>query len=251
MWRRGPHVAFLGHYVPLWQAAKFSLTRCVRLRICTQFEKDRMRQENVDYTVESRSAYMSLSEAKKSHDMKQHRFSLFLGGLLLSPLPFDHCYSHPPAMSSGGFNAELILGLALVGTLLASCFPSDSMFLGALAVAVIKKDMTPEEYISKDPEIWSKHLKAKTELHQTVIDRCLKLLVQKQLPKSIEAIRMPVFSINPPSDSDETSAGLESDQSDNERSHSKKCKRGSGNIKELSSSSSRRNKSLTADRTAN
>ncbi|KAI6003441.1 RNA polymerase Rpc34 subunit-domain-containing protein [Pisolithus orientalis] len=29
--------------------------------------------------------------------------------------------------------------------------------------------------------IWTKHLKAKTELHQTVIDRCLKSLVQKQL----------------------------------------------------------------------
>lgn len=38
--------------------------------------------------------------------------------------------------------------------------------------------------------IWTKHLKAKTELHQTVIDRCLKSLVQKQLVKSIKAVRV-------------------------------------------------------------
>lgn len=38
--------------------------------------------------------------------------------------------------------------------------------------------------------IWTKHLKAKTELHQTVIDRCLKALVQKQLVKAIKAVRV-------------------------------------------------------------
>lgn len=38
--------------------------------------------------------------------------------------------------------------------------------------------------------IWTKHLKAKTELHQTVIDRCLKSLVQKQLVKAIKAVRV-------------------------------------------------------------
>lgn len=38
--------------------------------------------------------------------------------------------------------------------------------------------------------IWTKHLKAKTELHQTVIDRCLKSLVHKQLVKSIKAVRV-------------------------------------------------------------
>ena len=40
------------------------------------------------------------------------------------------------------------------------------------------------------PGIWTKHLKAKTELHQTVIDRCLKSLVQKHLVKSIKAVRV-------------------------------------------------------------
>ena len=38
--------------------------------------------------------------------------------------------------------------------------------------------------------IWTKHLKAKTELHQTVIDRCLKSLVHKQLVKAIKAVRV-------------------------------------------------------------
>jgi hypothetical protein len=41
--------------------------------------------------------------------------------------------------------------------------------------------------------IWTKHLKAKTELHQTVIDRCLKSLVQKQLIKSVKGVK--VFSL--------------------------------------------------------
>ncbi|KAI0828172.1 RNA polymerase Rpc34 [Trametes gibbosa] len=45
----------------------------------------------------------------------------------------------------------------------------------------VKKDMSGEEsmilsYIqaAANEGIWTKHLKAKTELHQTVIDRCLK-----------------------------------------------------------------------------
>ncbi|KAI6033591.1 hypothetical protein PISMIDRAFT_110158 [Pisolithus microcarpus 441] len=66
----------------------------------------------------------------------------------------------------------------------------------------IKKDMTPEEAMvlshiqaSGNEGIWTKHLKAKTELHQTVIDRCLKSLAQKQLVKSIKAVRHPTRKI--------------------------------------------------------
>ncbi|KAG6333107.1 hypothetical protein ID866_5982 [Astraeus odoratus] len=66
----------------------------------------------------------------------------------------------------------------------------------------IKKDMSPEESMvlshiqtSGNEGIWTKHLKAKTELHQTVIDRCLKSLVQKQLVKSIKAVRHPTRKI--------------------------------------------------------
>ena len=44
--------------------------------------------------------------------------------------------------------------------------------------------------------IWTKHLKAKTELHQTVIDRCLKSLVQKQLIKSVKGVKVfPLVSL--------------------------------------------------------
>ncbi|KAF8842852.1 hypothetical protein BDN67DRAFT_898486 [Paxillus ammoniavirescens] len=64
------------------------------------------------------------------------------------------------------------------------------------------KDMTGEEAMvlshiqsSGNEGIWTKHLKAKTELHQTVIDRCLKSLVQKQLVKSIKAVRHPTRKI--------------------------------------------------------
>ncbi|KAI6100010.1 RNA polymerase Rpc34 subunit-domain-containing protein [Pisolithus croceorrhizus] len=66
----------------------------------------------------------------------------------------------------------------------------------------IKKDMSPEEAMvlghiqaSGNEGIWTKHLKAKTELHQTVIDRCLKSLAQKQLVKSIKAVRHPTRKI--------------------------------------------------------
>ena len=38
--------------------------------------------------------------------------------------------------------------------------------------------------------IWTKHLKAKTELHQTVIDRCLKSLTQKQLIKAVKSVKV-------------------------------------------------------------
>ncbi|KAG9307967.1 RNA polymerase Rpc34 subunit-domain-containing protein [Chiua virens] len=66
----------------------------------------------------------------------------------------------------------------------------------------VKKDMSGEESMvlshiqaSGNEGIWTKHLKAKTELHQTVIDRCLKSLVQKQLVKSIKAVRHPTRKI--------------------------------------------------------
>ncbi|KAF8452535.1 RNA polymerase Rpc34 [Boletus edulis BED1] len=66
----------------------------------------------------------------------------------------------------------------------------------------VKKDMSGEEAMvlghiqaSGNEGIWTKHLKAKTELHQTVIDRCLKSLVQKQLVKSIKAVRHPTRKI--------------------------------------------------------
>ncbi|KAF9224757.1 hypothetical protein BS17DRAFT_778990 [Gyrodon lividus] len=66
----------------------------------------------------------------------------------------------------------------------------------------VKKDMSGEEAMvlshiqaSRNEGIWTKHLKAKTELHQTVIDRCLKSLVQKQLVKSIKAVRHPTRKI--------------------------------------------------------
>ncbi|EJD07394.1 uncharacterized protein FOMMEDRAFT_164375 [Fomitiporia mediterranea MF3/22] len=61
-----------------------------------------------------------------------------------------------------------------------------------------KKDLAGEELLvlnhiqaASNEGIWTKHLKTKTELHQTVIDRCLKSLVHKQLIKSITNIKYP------------------------------------------------------------
>ncbi|KAI0767237.1 RNA polymerase Rpc34 subunit-domain-containing protein [Fomes fomentarius] len=66
----------------------------------------------------------------------------------------------------------------------------------------VQKNMSGEEamilsYIqaAKDEGIWTKHLKAKTELHQTVIDRCLKSLVQKQLIKAVKSVKYPTRKI--------------------------------------------------------
>lgn len=38
--------------------------------------------------------------------------------------------------------------------------------------------------------IWTKHLKGKTELHQTIITRCLKALEGKQLIKSVKSVKV-------------------------------------------------------------
>ncbi|TDL17078.1 hypothetical protein BD410DRAFT_776494 [Rickenella mellea] len=37
--------------------------------------------------------------------------------------------------------------------------------------------------------IWTKHLKSKTNIHQTVIDHCLKILVQKRLVKRVPSVQ--------------------------------------------------------------
>ncbi|KAI0057324.1 hypothetical protein BV25DRAFT_1995044 [Artomyces pyxidatus] len=66
----------------------------------------------------------------------------------------------------------------------------------------IKKGMSGEENMVLshiqavgNQGIWTKHLKAKTELHQTVIDRCLKSLTQKQLIKSVKGVKYPTRKI--------------------------------------------------------
>ncbi|KAF9781359.1 RNA polymerase Rpc34 subunit-domain-containing protein [Thelephora terrestris] len=43
--------------------------------------------------------------------------------------------------------------------------------------------------------IWTKHLKGKTDLHQTVIDRCIKTLTQKQLIKAVKSVKHPTRKI--------------------------------------------------------
>jgi len=60
----------------------------------------------------------------------------------------------------------------------------------------VKKDLSDEESLvlnhiqaAGNEGIWTKHLKAKTDLHQTVIDRCLKTLVQKQIIKSVTNVK--------------------------------------------------------------
>ncbi|KAH9898585.1 RNA polymerase Rpc34 subunit-domain-containing protein [Cubamyces lactineus] len=68
----------------------------------------------------------------------------------------------------------------------------------------VKKDMSGEEamilsYIqaAANEGIWTKHLKAKTELHQTVVDRCLKSLTQKQLIKAVKSVKASIIRLFP------------------------------------------------------
>ncbi len=46
--------------------------------------------------------------------------------------------------------------------------------------------------------IWTKHLKAKTNLHQTIIDRCLKTLTQKKLIKRVPSVQVRFFKRGDP-----------------------------------------------------
>ncbi|KAF8516445.1 RNA polymerase Rpc34 subunit-domain-containing protein [Hysterangium stoloniferum] len=66
----------------------------------------------------------------------------------------------------------------------------------------IKKEMGGDENMvlnhiqsSGNEGIWTKHLKGKTELHQTIINRCLKSLEQKGLIKAIKSVKYPTRKI--------------------------------------------------------
>ncbi|THV03318.1 RNA polymerase Rpc34 [Dendrothele bispora CBS 962.96] len=64
------------------------------------------------------------------------------------------------------------------------------------------KDLTEEEKLvlghiktSGNEGIWTKHLKTKTNLHQNVIDRCIKTLTQKKLIKRVPSVQHPTRKI--------------------------------------------------------
>ncbi|KAJ6510024.1 RNA polymerase Rpc34 subunit-domain-containing protein [Mycena vitilis] len=64
------------------------------------------------------------------------------------------------------------------------------------------KDLSGEESLvlghikaSSNEGIWTKHLKTKTNLHQTIIDRCLKTLTQKKLIKRVPSVQHPTRKI--------------------------------------------------------
>ncbi|WFD32133.1 34-kDa subunit of RNA polymerase III (C) [Malassezia sp. CBS 17886] len=48
---------------------------------------------------------------------------------------------------------------------------------------------------AKNEGIWTKVIKARTNLHQTIMTRCLKLLEQKQLVKSVKSVKFPTRKI--------------------------------------------------------
>ncbi|KAJ7638610.1 RNA polymerase Rpc34 [Roridomyces roridus] len=58
------------------------------------------------------------------------------------------------------------------------------------------KDLSGEESLvlghikaTANEGIWTKHLKTKTNLHQTIVDRCLKTLIQKKLIKRVPSVQ--------------------------------------------------------------
>jgi len=66
----------------------------------------------------------------------------------------------------------------------------------------------------KHSGIWTKHLKAKTNLHQTVIDRCLKTLIQKHLIKRVPSVQVFQSSASPLSTSSDMVVCLASNAQD-------------------------------------
>lgn len=48
---------------------------------------------------------------------------------------------------------------------------------------------------AKNEGIWTKMIKARTNLHQTIMNRCLKLLEQKQLVKAVKSVKFPTRKI--------------------------------------------------------
>ncbi|KAI9061468.1 RNA polymerase Rpc34 [Trametes sanguinea] len=69
-------------------------------------------------------------------------------------------------------------------------------------VLEVKKGLTEDETLVLDriraagnQGIWTKHIKAQTQLHQTVVDKCLKSLTQKQLVKTVPDVRHPTRKI--------------------------------------------------------
>ncbi|KAI0360393.1 hypothetical protein OH77DRAFT_1516896 [Trametes cingulata] len=66
----------------------------------------------------------------------------------------------------------------------------------------LKKGLNDEEALVLDriraagnEGIWTKHIKVKTQLHQTIVDRCLKSLTHKQLIKTVPDVRHPTRKI--------------------------------------------------------
>ncbi|KAL0949570.1 hypothetical protein HGRIS_009619 [Hohenbuehelia grisea] len=64
------------------------------------------------------------------------------------------------------------------------------------------KDLSGEEALvlnhisgARNEGIWTKQLKAKTNLHQTVIDRCIKTLTQKKMIKRVQSVQHPTRKI--------------------------------------------------------
>ncbi|KAF9485384.1 hypothetical protein BDN70DRAFT_871429 [Pholiota conissans] len=90
---------------------------------------------------------------------------------------------------------NFLLGVGLLKGLTSS---SGQLFFRAVSKEeiVATKGLTGEENLvlghiksSGNEGIWTKHLKAKTSLHQTVIDRCLKTLTQKRLIKRVPSVQ--------------------------------------------------------------
>ncbi|KAH9027440.1 RNA polymerase Rpc34 subunit-domain-containing protein [Lactarius hengduanensis] len=139
----------------------------------------------------------SLSRKLNSLETRLHQSAL-QAGRSLSQKEIDALVSDPHARTSA-INFLLAAGLLKLmrdanGTLSYRAVQKNEL--------ETKKGLSGEEnmvlghiQVAANQGIWTKHLKAKTELHQTVIDRCLKSLVQKQLIKSVKGVKYPTRKI--------------------------------------------------------
>ncbi|ESK97494.1 rna polymerase iii subunit rpc34 [Moniliophthora roreri MCA 2997] len=136
--------------------------------------------------------------APNENESKLHQAALSAPNKEITPKQCESIVRDPKARQDA---LNFLLGVGL--------FKSLADKKGALTFRAVSKEelkqskeLTGEEDLvlghiraSHNEGIWTKHLKAKTNFHQTVIDRCLKTLQQKQLIRKVQSVQHPTRKI--------------------------------------------------------
>lgn len=140
----------------------------------------------------------SNKRAPNEHETRLHQAALKAPGQVITPQEAADIISDAKTRA-GALNF-------LLGTGLLKAKKDDKGRLSFQAISkgelATTKDLSGEENLvyghirsSGNEGIWTKHIKAKTNLHQTIIDRCLKTLIQKKLIKRVPSVQYPTRKI--------------------------------------------------------